>query len=538
MQGGHSNLRYERGLPQGRPLRLGRLEVGVLPRRQVRPAREALLDAAEEAGGGVYGRRRDHADRADRLVRVVWVELRGVHRPVGHLEIKLEAAQQHDDRDRRLEERELVAHALALPRAEGDHGVVRRDLEVCDPQPSLGLHLARLGVEAGALGGVVARPPLDVRVVERPVPPLRVEDVRLLPQLGRAAHVVRRDEEVVRASEREAALDARSTLGPLVRLGGAPDEEGRRGPHAQCLCNHLLHLGHALDVVDGGVAVADHGVDLVLHTPERLRVLREGVGEPGEDRGRRLVPRDEQRDEVVAHLLVVDLLAAQVDEEAKHGRVLDLGVVLALERVELLGVARVEALVDQLVQHRVEEVHVGVELDEPRDELVRTRNLPVRCRSECAVLDLAECADGRLDHGRLLVHRPELIVEDRLADHVEGERTVPLLHVEDGAGLRRLEQLRDQVRVGLPKLTHHPLEVELVEAGRDRAPPLRPRDRVCGDQTLAHDVLEDEGEGALVVVLAVLAEDVPRNDGVARDHERLWAEAHLVHRPVPVEVRL
>jgi len=52
--------------------------------------------------------------------------------------------------------------------------------------------------------------------------------------------------------------------GPRVRLGGAPDEEGRRGPHAQCLCNHLLHLGHALDVVDGGVAVADHGVDLVL----------------------------------------------------------------------------------------------------------------------------------------------------------------------------------------------------------------------------------------------------------------------------------
>ena len=81
--------------------------------------------------------------------------------------------------------------------------------------------------------------------------------------------------------------------GPLVRLGGAPDEEGRRGPHAQCLCNHLLHLGHALDVVDGGVAVADHGVDLVLHTPERLRVLREGVGEPGEDRCRGLVPIDE-----------------------------------------------------------------------------------------------------------------------------------------------------------------------------------------------------------------------------------------------------
>ena len=80
---GHSHLRYERGLPQGRPLRLGRLEVGVLPRRQVRPAREALLDAAEEAGGGVYGRRRDHADRADRLVGLSGSSFAGFTGPSG-----------------------------------------------------------------------------------------------------------------------------------------------------------------------------------------------------------------------------------------------------------------------------------------------------------------------------------------------------------------------------------------------------------------------------------------------------------------------
>ena len=283
---------------------------------------------------------------------------------------------------------------------------------------------------------------------------------------------------------------------------------------------------------------------------------------------------DEQRDQVVAHLRVVHLLAAQVDEEAQHRRVRDLGVVLVLQVLQLLGVARLEALVDEAacggrahgaaavkrlghgeagqgrwsgaarlgctarsqaggrrqgagragagqggapVEDAVEQVHVLVELLEPRDEVVGAGDLPVRRGSERAVLDLGEGADGRLDHGRLLVDRAELIVEDGLADDVEGERAVPLLHVEHPPLLCRLEQLRDQVGVRLAKLAHHPRQVELVEARGDRAPPVLPRLIVGRDEALAHDVLEDQGQCPLVVVVWVLAQDVPRDHLV-----RVW----------------
>ena len=171
-------------------------QVGVDQRRAVGLAREALLDAAEEPGRRVDGRRRLHADHPDGLVRVVGVEHLGLHGPVGHRELELEAAEHHHDRDRGLEQREGVADALALARAEGQHRVVGGDLEVGHPQPG------------GAPLGVVAGPALDLVVVEGVVPPLRVEDVGVLPQLRRAAQVVRRDEEVVGARDLAAALDA------------------------------------------------------------------------------------------------------------------------------------------------------------------------------------------------------------------------------------------------------------------------------------------------------------------------------------------
>merc|ERR1740130_1559672 len=94
------------------------------------------------------------------------------------------------------------------------------------------------------------------------------------------------------------------------------------------------------------------------------------------------------------------------------------------------------------------------------------------------------------------------------------------------------------IRFALPKLADHALEVELVKARGDGAPPLGPGDGVGGDEALAHDVLEHEGQRALVVVLRVLAQDVPGDHRVVHNHERLWAKAHLVDRPVPVKVRL
>ena len=95
---------------------------------------------------------------------------------------------------------------------------------------------------------------------------------------------------------------------------------------------------------------------------------------------------------------------------------------LVAEVVELGGVARLEALVDELVEDRVEQVHVLLELDEPRDHLLRAGDLPVRRRRQRAVLDVAERADGRLDDGRLLVDRAKL--PPRRAEDARRARTV------------------------------------------------------------------------------------------------------------------
>ena len=157
-----------------------------------------------------------------------------------------------------------------------------------------------------------------------------------------------------------------------------------------------------------------------------------------------------------------------------------------------------------------------VEFLQPRDERIRAGDLPVREGGQRAVLDLAECSNRCLDHRALLIHRAEVVVEDGLADHVERERAVPLLHVEARALASSLGELRDEVGVGIPKLGDHPLKVELVEAGRDRAPTLGPSLRVRGDEPLAHDVLEHHRELSLVIPLDVITEDMLGDHRVGR----------------------
>ena len=83
-------------------------------------------------------------------------------------------------------------------------------------------------------------------------------------------------------------------------------------------------------------------------------MVDERVRCPGEHGGRRLMTCDEQGDQIVAHLLIIHLLSAEVDEAAQHRRILDLIVVLILKRLELERIARRKALVDELVEHTVE----------------------------------------------------------------------------------------------------------------------------------------------------------------------------------------
>ena len=50
--------------------------------------------------------------------------------------------------------------------------------------------------------------------------------------------------------------------------------------------------------------------------------------------------------------------------------------------------------------------------------------------------------------------------------------------------------LRDEIRIRLAKLINHALEIELMEPGRDRTPPLRPRLRIRRYEALTHDILQ------------------------------------------------
>eukprot|EP00967_Tisochrysis_lutea_P114142 scaffold181686_cov32-Tisochrysis_lutea.AAC.1 len=210
---------------------------------------------------------------------------------------------------------------------------------------------------------------------------------------------------------------------------------------------------------------------------------------------------------------------SNIDQETKKRRVLHVGVVLGLERLEVFCVARSETALDELIQLAVEDVHVAIEVAQPRHYLVGARHLPVRERHKRAVLNLTQGAHGGFDDRRLLANRVKVVVEDCLADDVQRERAKALLHVNARTRARVGAQLRDELVVGLPKLRDHPLKVELVKGRGDGTPPLGPRLGIGGDESLAHD-------------------EVARDDRVGDDHEGLGSEAHLEDGAILVEVRL
>lgn len=61
------------------------------------------------------------------------------------------------------------------------------------------------------------------------------------------------------------------------------------------------------------------------------------------------------------------------------------------------------------------------------------------------------CVRTYLDDGRLLRHRVEGVVEDGLADNVEGDRAEERLHVHRLLGLRHVLQLLHQHVAALPE---------------------------------------------------------------------------------------
>ena len=167
---------------------------------------------------------------------------------------------------------------------------------------------------------------------ERAVPARRVEG------LGRSQSASERwrfHVEMKTAPPRWTVMPPPGCRTQRVVVERAPDEQRRLGVEPQALGQARARALERDDVVVAErLARADDAVDLVAHrgevsarAPGRVEEL---VERPREQRGGRLVARDEHRHEVVAQLLVVRLLAAHVDEEAQQRRV------VGLARLEVL----------------------------------------------------------------------------------------------------------------------------------------------------------------------------------------------------------
>mmetsp|Transcript_29905 Transcript_29905/g.79914 ORF Transcript_29905/g.79914 Transcript_29905/m.79914 type:complete len:279 (-) Transcript_29905:493-1329(-) len=260
------------------------------------------------------------------------------------------------------------------------------------------------------------------------------------------------------------------------------------------------------------------------------------------------MPSDEHGDQVVAHLLVVALLALHVHQEAEQRRILNILVVTRLEGLDVLLRARLERGVDRGGELVVKQGHVLLEEALARHNVGGARYLPVRPRGHGAVLRLPQRLNGRLDHGRGVLNGLELVVEHGPPDNVERERAEPLLEVADparrGAAARALARRRDarlrfalhggvevdhQLLCLVAEHVHHGREPSLVERWHDRAPPHLPGLRVCRDEALAHHILQNLGQRTLIVPGRVVAQHVLGGLGLRDDNERFGPEAELVH---------
>mmetsp|Transcript_7147 Transcript_7147/g.11222 ORF Transcript_7147/g.11222 Transcript_7147/m.11222 type:complete len:453 (-) Transcript_7147:652-2010(-) len=438
----------------------------------------------------------------------------------GRGEPELEPPEDQGQRAHGLQRGELVAHALAAAAPKGQEGEVGRDLPRVQPR-----HPIR----------VVALPAFDARVRERPLPPGGIEPLRVLP-VGRAAVQVPGRDEHVRALQ-QPGLPGGAPPGQRVRLQGAADEQRRLRVQPQGLDQRHAHQPEVLQVADGGVpAAGQHRVHFAADRRQRLRLLGEVEEAPGQHGRGGFVARDQHRHQVVPQLLARGVLPPHVHQEAQQR-----GVLAHLALLQLLHVALHRGLVgqhDQLVQDVVQDLHVLLELHLAGQHVLDEGDFPVGDEAGAAVLGLLERGVHALDHGALLGHAVELVVEDRAANDVQRDRAEHGLHVQrllaGGGPVERAAHLQ----VALHKELGHGVQPPRVEARHDGLAPHLPGGRVRGDQPLAHHLLQDVGQDALVVAEGVLAQDVLGHHRV-RDHDKgPRPKGQLEHRAVLLVVFL
>ncbi|MBA7471194.1 hypothetical protein ES707_06495 [subsurface metagenome] len=196
----------------------------------------------------------------------------------------------------------------------------------------------------------------------------------------------------------------------------------RRRPQPQGLFQNLGDVGELRHLLIGRLGIdvgAEHAVDLVIGLLEDLGVFQQRIDRARQQSAGRLVPRDEERVDLVADVDVVELgTGGTVD--AGHHRAEH--VLLDLGRIRVLA-----ALGDDLVDHLVHEADVGDEVAAP---LLHPQILQ---RQAAGHHDGFQRAHQRFHEGVVIpaVKRIEAVVEATQPDGVERQRR----HVVDDVDL-------------------------------------------------------------------------------------------------------
>jgi len=222
----------------------------------------------------------------------------------------------------------------------------------------------------------------------------------------------------------------------LLRGGARQQRHDRVVP--QCLLHHLGQVGQLRDVIGRHLAPAeevplDLGSQLVLH----VLVVRQQVHEIGGEVGGCVVARGEQRDEVVEHLRLGQVLGQHRVQAVLRVQVLPLGVLgpaPAQRRVEVLP---------YFLDHPVQDLHLRQEgpRGQPEEDQVAQRMgslgqhfaQETLALGELSVLRATEELHEHAQRANLEEHayvgrsprvlgRTHHLIDRLVSDHIEGER--------------------------------------------------------------------------------------------------------------------
>ena len=430
-----------------------------------------------QPAGGVNRRARGHAALAVGMERGIQVDV--------------EPAADHRQGDDGLEERKLIADALALTAAEGEVREVLGDL------------VGHLLVQREALGD---------------------ELVGLRPEARVAMQVPDGDEEI----------RPRLNLVPVQGHGLQRPSDQHRGlrvePHG--LVDHaggVLELHH---VLDRRPPVADDTVNLLLNLPHLLRVRGEEVGRPRQHSRRGLVPRDEQRHEVVPELLGRHVVPGG-DEKVEDGRIVAAEVLLDEFLVRVLH--NLLGALDEHVESVVDDDERFLARLLPRHEPPERRDLPVRDERHRSVLSLAKHGVHSLDHRVILLERVKVVVEHGFADDVQRQTGVEVLHLHRLTLALGFGELRAAVHAAVSEHVHHRRHVLFVQTRHHGSPPNLPRLAVRGNEAGAHDEVQNLGQQTLAEGVGLRQQHLLRHLVVRHDDELLRPDGEDEHLAVREE---